>query len=139
MEPLPEALHQEAIDLFKLYMGDVGLLVMKSGLSQQTVLSGEGNTFVGSVTENFVAAQFAAKGYALYYWESHNTAEIDFVLQKDASVIGVEVKKGENVRSRSLSVFKGLYKPAYTIRLSLKNFGENDGLKSIPLYAAHCV
>ena len=69
------------LSAFKLYMGDVGLLTMKSGLSQQTVLSGEGNTFMGAVTENYVAQQLAAKGYDLYYWESSSTAELDFVLQ----------------------------------------------------------
>ena len=124
---------------FKLYMGDVGLLTMKSGLSQQTVLSGDGNTFMGAVTENYTAQQLAAKGYDLYYWESSSTAELDFVLQKGNQIIGIEVKKGEHVRSRSLSVFVGSYKPAYSIRLSLKNFGEKDGLKSVPLYAAFCI
>ena len=124
------------LSAFKLYMGDVGLLTMKSGLSQQTVLSGEGNTFMGAVTENYVAQQLAAKGYDLYYWESSSTAELDFVLQKGNQIVGVEVKKGEHVRSRSLSVFVDSYKPAYSVRLSLKNFGEKDGLKSVPLYAA---
>ena len=127
------------LSAFKLYMGDVGLLTMKSGLSQQTVLSGEGNTFMGAVTENYVAQQLAAKGYDLYYWESSSTAELDFVLQKGNQIIGIEVKKGEHVRSRSLSVFVDSYKPAYSIRLSLKNFGEKDGLKSVPLYAAFCI
>lgn len=127
------------LSAFKLYMGDVGLLTMKSGLSQQTVLSGEGNTFMGAVTENYVAQQLVAKGYDLYYWESNSTAELDFVLQIGNQVVGVEVKKGENVRSRSLSVFVGTYKPAYSIRLSLKNFGEKDGLKSVPLYAVFCI
>ncbi len=124
---------------FKLYMGDVGLLAMKSGISQQTILSGEGNTFMGALTENFVAQQFAAKGYDPYYWESNGIAELDFVLQKENKIVGVEVKKGENVRSRSLNVFTGTFKPAYSIRFSLKNFGEKDGLKSLPLYAAFCV
>ncbi|MDO4552394.1 MAG: ATP-binding protein [Bacillota bacterium] len=124
---------------FKLYMADTGLLVMKSGISQQTVLSGEGNTFMGAVTENYVAQQLAALGYELYYWESGGKAELDYILQKGKQIIGVEVKKGENVRSRSLSVFRGTYKPACCIRLSLKNFGEKDGLKSIPLYAAFCI
>ena len=127
------------LSAFKLYMGDVGLLTMKSGLSQQTVLSGEGNTFMGAVTENYVAQQLAAKGYDLYYWESSSTAELDFVLQKGNQIIGIEVKKGEHVRSRSLSVFVDSYKPAYSIRLSLKNFGEKDRLKSVPLYAAFCI
>ena len=127
------------LSAFKLYMGDVGLLTMKSGISQQTVLSGEGNTFMGAVTENYVAQQLAAKGYDLYYWESSSTAELDFVLQKENQIIGIEVKKGEHVRSRSLSVFVNSYQPTYSIRLSLKNFGEKDGLKSVPLYALFCV
>lgn len=127
------------LSAFKLYMGDVGLLTMKSGISQQTVLSGEGNTFMGAVTENYVAQQLASKGYSLYYWESGSTAELDFVLQKDNQIIGIEVKKGEHVRSRSLSVFVNSYKPEYSIRLSLKNFGEKDRLKLVPLYALFCV
>lgn len=127
------------LSAFKLYMGDVGLLIMKSGISQQTVLSGEGNTFMGAVTENYVAQQLVAKGYDLYYWESGNSAELDFVLQKYNQIIGIEVKKGEHVRSRSLSVFVNNYKPVYSIRLSLKNFGEKENLKSIPLYAVFCV
>lgn len=127
------------LSAFKIYMGDVGLLAMKSGISQQTVLSGEGNAFMGALTENYVAQQLAAKGYDLYYWESNSIAELDFVLQKENQIVGVEVKKGENVRSRSLSVFVNSYHPAYSIRFSLKNFGEKDALKSIPLYAAFCV
>ena len=104
------------LSAFKLYMGDVGLLTMKSGISQQTVLTGEENTFMGAVTENYVAQQLAAKGYDLYYWESRSTAEVDFVLQKENQIIGIEVKKGEYVRSRSLSVFVSSYKPTYSIR-----------------------
>lgn len=127
------------LSAFKLYMGDVGLLTMKSGISQQTVLSGEGNTFMGAVTENYVAQQLVAKGYDLYYWESGSTAELDFVLQKDNQIIGIEVKKGEHVRSRSLSVFVNSYKPTCSIRLSLKNFGAKDGLKAVPLYAIFCI
>ena len=124
---------------FKLYMGDVGLLVAKSGLSQQTILSGDGNLFMGAVTENYVAQQLMALGYEIYYWESNSQAEIDFVIQQDNHVIGLEVKKGEHVRSRSLRVFADTYKMAGTIRLSLKNFGKTDSLKSVPLYAAFCL
>ena len=127
------------LSAFKIYMADVGLLVMKSGISPQTILSGEGNLFMGAVPENYVAQQLMAKGYPLYYWESKSTAELDFVLQKENQIIGIEVKKGEHVRSRSLSVFVDTYAPTYAIRFSLKNFGEKDGLKSVPLYAVFCV
>jgi predicted AAA+ superfamily ATPase len=124
---------------FKLYMGDIGLLVAHAGLAQQTLLSGEANIFMGAVTENYVAQQLIAKGYNLYYWESSGTAEVDFILQKGGQVIPIEVKKGEHVRSRSLNLFIQEYSPTYSVRLSLKNFGEVDGLKSIPLYAAFCI
>jgi predicted AAA+ superfamily ATPase len=53
---------------FKLYMGDVGLLTMKTGISQHTILSGESNLFMGALTENYVAQALSAKRYDLYYW-----------------------------------------------------------------------
>ena len=127
------------LSAFKLYMGDVGLLSMKSGISQQTILTGESNRFMGAVTENYVAQQLVAGGHPLYYWESGNTAELDFLLQKENQIIAVEVKKGKKVRSRSLSVFLKEYPTAHAIRLSLKNFGEENGMKAVPLYAAFCI
>ena len=62
--------------------------------------------------------------------------ELDFVLLKGNQIIGIEVKKGEHVRSRSLSVFVNVYHPTYSVHLSLKNLGEKDGLRLLPLYAA---
>jgi predicted AAA+ superfamily ATPase len=120
-------------------MSDVGLLVMKAGIPQQTVLSGESNLFMGSVTENYIAQALAANGYQLYYWTSENTAELDFVMQKGTDIIGIEVKKGVKTRSKSLSVFIGKYAPAYSIRFSEKNFGKTDTILTIPHYAAFCV
>ncbi len=124
---------------FKLYMGDVGLLVMKSGVPQQTVLTGESNIFMGSVTENYVAQALICNRHELYYWTSKHSAEIDFVLQKNVDIIGVEVKKGIKVKSKSLGVFIQNYAPAYSIRFSERNFGQSENIKSIPLYAAFCV
>lgn len=127
------------LTVFKLYMGDVGLLVMKAGMSQQTILSGEGNLFMGAVAENYVAQQLVAKDYDLYYWESGGKAALDFVLQKGSDIVGIEVKAGEHVRSRSLNVFVNAYKPAYSIRFSLKNFGSDEKVNYVPLYAVFCV
>lgn len=124
---------------FKLYMGDVGLLVMKSGVPQQTILTGEANLFMDSVTENYIAQTLTSNGHGLFYWASEHSAELDFVLQKDSEVIGIEVKKGIKVHSKSLSVFIQKYKPDYSIRFSEKNFGKVDNQLSIPLYAAFCV
>jgi len=124
---------------FKLYMNDVGLLVQRSGLPQQTVMTGESNAFMGAVTENYIAQSLMANGHTLYYWTSEYTAELDYVLQKDADIIGVEVKKGVSTKSKSLNVFTKKYSPAYSIRFSEKNFGKDEKLLSLPHYAAFCV
>ena len=132
--PLPVYADQTS---FKIYMSDVGLLVNKSQMSVNTIITGESNIFMGAVTENYIAQQLAAKNYPLYYWTVANSqAELDFVLQKNDKIYAIEVKKGEHVRSRSLSVFKQKYSPDYAIRFSQKNFGKTEDIISIPLYAA---
>lgn len=126
---------------FKLYMADVGLLTMKSGMAHQTILSNLeiDNIFLGAITENYVAQALVAKGFPLYYWESKSIAEIDFVIQKEENIIPIEVKAGIRTRSRSLSVYRERYSPIYSIRISAKNFGFENGIKSVPLYAVFCI
>ncbi|MDR3305384.1 MAG: ATP-binding protein [Clostridiales Family XIII bacterium] len=126
---------------FKLYMSDVGLLTMKSGISQSTVLSAGqiDNTFLGAVSENYAAQALHNKHYGLYYWTTDGTSELDFVLQKGDDIIAVEVKTGTRTKSKSLNMFVTKYKPAYSIRISSKNFGFENNIKSVPLYAVFCI
>ncbi len=48
---------------FKLYMGDIGLLTFRSMMPLQTILSpfSESNTFLGAMTENYVAQVLTSK------------------------------------------------------------------------------
>jgi predicted AAA+ superfamily ATPase len=137
---MPLSVYQD-LSSFKLYMSDVGLLTMKSGISQQALLSaGEiENTFLGSVTENYVAQALRNNHYGLYYWTNEGTAELDFVLQKGNDIIAVEVKTGTRTKSKSLNMFVTKYKPSYSIRVSAKNFGFENNIKSVPLYAVFCI
>lgn len=126
---------------FKLYMGDIGLLTLRSMMPLQTILSpfSESNTFLGAMTENYVAQVLTSKEIPAFYWNSQGKAEIDFVLQDGSSVIPIEVKSGVRVRSRSLGVFMERYKSPYGIRISKKNFGFENNIKSVPLYAVFCL
>jgi predicted AAA+ superfamily ATPase len=126
---------------FKLYMGDIGILTLRSEIPLQTILSPieTDNTFLGAMTENYVAQCFRAKKYRLAYWQSEGKAEVDFVLQIDGKVVPVEVKKGRRNRSKSLYVFMEKYKSEYAIRISKKNFGFENKIKSVPLYAVFCI
>jgi predicted AAA+ superfamily ATPase len=126
---------------FKLYMCDVGMLVMKSGMAHHLILSDleADNTFLGAITENYVAQEFAAKAYNLIYWKNKNTAELDFIIQKENSITPIEVKKGRRTHSTSMRLFSKKYNTNYCIRISKKNFGYENNIKSVPLYAVFCI
>jgi hypothetical protein len=137
---MPIAAYQDLSD-FKLYMSDTGMLTMKSGMAQQTILSPveEDNGFMGAMSENYVAQALTCNGFPLYYWKNENTAEVDFVLQINGKVIPLEVKKGLRTKSVSMTMFMKKYDSPYAIRISRKNFGFENQIKSIPLYAVFCI
>jgi predicted AAA+ superfamily ATPase len=126
---------------FKLYMGDIGILTLRSEIPLQTILSTieTDNTFLGAMAENYVAQCFKAKNHRLAYWQSEGKAEVDFILQIDGKVVPIEVKKGRRNRAKSLGVFMEKYKSEYAIRISKKNFGFENKIKSVPLYAVFCI
>lgn len=95
--------------------------------------------YKGGMAENYGHVQLTMNGYHTYYWESRRGAEIDFVIQRDGQLIPIEVKSADNTRAKSLKVYMETYKPAYAIKLSAKNFGFEDGKKTVPLYAAFCI
>lgn len=126
---------------YKIYMSDVGLLSSKLMISPSVILSdiNFGGEAKGAITENYVAEQLVANKLNIYYWESNSTAEVDFILQLEENSIPLECKASENVRSKSLSVFLSKYNPSYAIRVSSKNFGFENNIKSVPLYAIFCI
>lgn len=137
---MPIKVHVDLSD-FKIYMSDVGMLTMQSGIATQAILSPieTDNSFLGAVAENYVAQAFATNLIPLLYWKNDNTAEVDFVIQKGMDVIPIEVKSGVRVRSKSVGIFLNQYQCPYAIRLSKKNFGFENKIKSVPLYAAFCI
>ena len=126
---------------FKIYLSDVGLLGAKAQMPIPMLLNAveTGNNFLGAVAENYVAQTLRANGIDLRYWKNDNTAELEFVIQDGMSVIPVEVKKGTKVKAISMNTFVQEYKSPIAYRISSKNFGLGNGIKSIPLYAAFCI
>ena len=129
----------EQEDSFKLYLNDVGLLTSILEINLPDILLDKTFMSKGAIAENYIAQTFVTNGISLYYWKSNNTAEIDFLLYNDDGIIPVEVKAIDNTKSKSLKFYMEKYKPKYAIRLSTKNFGFENNIKSIPLYAAFLV
>lgn len=124
---------------FKLYYSDPGLLSARTGMTVQGLRQPESEHFRGIYAENYAACALTANGYELLYWESDGTAEVDFLILKDDHVIPIECKSGSHVRAKSLMIYKEKYQPFYSIRISTRNFGMLEGIKSVPLYAVFCI
>jgi predicted AAA+ superfamily ATPase len=125
------------LSAFKLYLIDVGLLRRLSLLDPIAVREGNRlfTEFKGALTENYVL-QHLVKNFEVQprYWTSSNQAEVDFIIQVKNEIIPIEVKSDENVRSKSLSIYNGLYEPSVRIRYSLRNLKKDEGLINIPLF-----
>ena len=65
----------------------------------------------------------------------NSTLEIDFFIKYNREVTALEVKSGDNTKSKSLNSIMDNWGVKQSIRLSTKNIGYNDkGILSLPLY-----
>jgi len=129
------------IDAFKIYVSDLGLLCAKKDLAANDVLYmvEEINDFKGGMIENYANTSLTISGHKTYYWESDRGAEVDFIIQRDGKLIPIEVKSADNTKAKSLRLYIETFKPDYAIKLSTKNFGFENNIKTVPLYAAFCI
>ncbi len=126
-------------NMFKLYLSDVGLLTSISEIKYPDIMLEKSFEYKGAITENYIAQEFTAKDTSLYYWTYGRNAEVDFIIYNEDGIIPVEVKSSNNVRSTSLNSYIRENKPKYGIRISSKNFGFKNNIKSVPLYATFLI
>lgn len=119
-----------------------GLLCSKFDIAANVVLNSPAgfNGFKGALAENYIMQALVSNGISPYYWSSPGKAELDFVFQdRQGNIVPLECKSADNVRSKSLKTFMALYGLPYAVRSSAKNFGYENNIKSIPLYALFCL
>ena len=127
-------------DTFKVYYSDVGIFNRLVNNDARTIILDEMKIYKGIITENYVANQLKASGIDLLYWKGSRDSEIDFLITtKEDGIVPIEVKAELNTKSKSLKVYDELYHPKYMIRISLKDFGLQNRVKSIPLYATFLI
>ncbi|KFI53786.1 ATP-binding protein [Bifidobacterium biavatii] len=87
----------EKRSLFKLFMGDTGLLCAETmDNAQFALLQGNLETNMGSITENVISQELTAQGFTPHYFDSKQYGEVDFLVQSGTRVIPVEVKSGND-------------------------------------------
>lgn len=124
---------------FKIYLSDMGLLRKLASLPASVFY--ENNPlyveFKGALAENAVLQSIVTNfDVKPRYWVSSGIAEIDFVLQYKDKIIPIEVKSGESLSGKSLSVYKQKYNPPIAIRYSRTNLSAKDGIINVPIFLA---
>ncbi len=123
---------------FRLYANDTGLLLgmhefpMKAAVVNNTLAG----PMKGGLYENLVACMLAARNIPLRYWMSQNGAqEIEFLVDKDASVVPIEVKAGRGA-SASLNAILAREDVVEGYKLIDGNVGKAGKKVTLPLYMA---
>lgn len=129
--------------VFKLFMVDVGLLGASAGLSAAALIEGNRimTEFKGALTEQYVMQELKTLNldYIGYWTNERSTSEVDFVIQKENSVIPIEVKSGENLRSRSFTLFCQNFSPDKALKTSALPYREDKTVLNVPLYGISAV
>ena len=122
------------------YLNDMNQYILNNTeKSKIDILLDNNFLYKENIAENYVASQLVRNGISLYYWKSNSDAEIDFILYNQDGLIPIEVKASDNITSKSLNSYVKKYNPKYSIRVSSKNFGFENNIKSVPLYATFLI
>lgn len=129
----------ENLNNFKLYMVDVGLLGAMVNTEPVQVLV-KNDIFVeykGGMTEQYVLQEMISHGVSqIYYHKADDSRlEIDFLIQRDAQILPIEVKAGQTVRSNSLSSLLANRPELYAELYSMLPYRRQGQLVCKPLYS----
>lgn len=127
---------------FKIYMVDTGLLSSKFRIPANIIKNSPHgfDGFKGALVENYIMQALCANELEPCYWTSPGKAELDFLFQDTkGNIIPVEVKNADHVRAKSLHTFCKKSPVPYAYRISTRNFGFENNIKSYPLYAAFTI
>lgn len=128
----------EKPDQFKIYGTDIGLVTALYGFETQSaliknVLKGAAK---GGIYENLIFDILNKNGiYTAYLKKEGNTQEIEFLIEKDCSVVPIEVKSVQG-NALSLNEFIKNFNPKIAYKLTGTNVGQVDSLITIPHYLA---
>lgn len=138
-EPAMPLSFNRDFDAFKVFMKDTGLLVsmMEDGDARE-ILRGDSHANGGKIAENAVAGEIERAGRMLMYFERKGKLKIDFVMNIDCEIAAIEVKSGNNTKSKSLdSLMSEKYGVPRGMKLERTNIMiDESGVEHYPLFAS---
>ena len=130
--------YYEDFSAFKLFMLDHGLMGALSDAPVSEILLKKNvfEEYKGTFTEQYVFEQLRCIiDTGIFYYDSENTKlELDFLIQIDSSLVPIEVKAEENLKSKSLKQFFINYPDSKPVRVSMSDYRKQDWIINIPLF-----
>lgn len=123
---------------FRVYLSDPGLLCAMYGFEMIAAIIRDElqGPMKGGIYENVVADMLVKAGRDLHYWmNDKGNIEIEFLLEKEASVVPVEVKAKRGATA-SLNKLLEQDDMKYGYKLSAGNIGVSGKKITLPLYMA---
>lgn len=127
------------LSAFKIYLCDGGLLRVMAKLPVDVLWTENAlyTEFKGAMAENNVLQSFVAHfNVQPRYWTSEATAEVDFLLQSNTSLLPVEVKSGTRLNGKSLGIYINRFDTKLALRYSMNNLKRDDVILNIPIFLA---
>lgn len=89
----------------KSYWSDAGMVAALAGWRSWADVESAGAD--GALIETWVAGELrkwaaGTQGGTIYFWRSHHGGEVDFLVETDQGIVGIEVKAGRRVDTRDL-------------------------------------
>ena len=130
----------------KIIMLDIALSQALLGLSLKEWILNPQDQFInkGPIIEAFIGQEILAysdprRPANLYYWQlsdRSDSAEVDYLLELNQTVIPVEVKSNKGTSLKSMRIFlEGHKQSPYGIRFSMHDYSIHDQVHSFPLYS----
>lgn len=127
------------LSAFKIYLCDGGLLRVMAKLPVDVLWTENAlyTEFKGAMAENNVLQSLVAHfNVQPRYWTSEATAEVDFLLQSNTSLLPVEVKAGTRLNGKSLGIYINRFDTKLALRYSMNNLKRDDVILNIPIFLA---
>ena len=127
------------LSAFKIYLCDGGLLRVMAQLPADLLWTENSlyTEFKGAMAENMVLQSLVAHFDVMpRYWTSEATAEVDFLLQDNTSLLPVEVKSGTRLGGKSLGIYIDRFSVELALRFSMNNLRQDGAILNIPIFLA---
>lgn len=126
-------------DNYKLYFGDIGLLIasLDDEVQEDLRANKNFNTYKGAIYESAVGDALKKQGYELYFYrDERGSVEMDFIVRDANSLVPVEVKANDSATKSLNKMIDGdtFEDVKYGIKYCNKNIGFNGKFYTFPYF-----